>query len=209
MRNNRTLDLSAKETWSGGYYETAIMLGRRRDAFADERLRSAILAIWATSYLRNPAPNKSDLAAMRQVDLDTVPPDKIGELFGYMLHEEFGAIPFKTCVVRETPSMEGWDWLYGAVPLGGLAAVRPEVGGWPFGDYQDSYRWRKPLEEALAEITIEVSRTIAFQVSAIGFEISGNIEEEARIGLYPAEREVGYVAQAGGAYTYFPTTRWD
>jgi hypothetical protein len=107
MHNNRTPDLSAKETWSGGYYETAIMLGRCRDASADERLRSAILAIWAASSLRNPATDhKSDFAAMGQIDLDTAPLDKIGRLYGYMLHEKFGAIPFTTIVVRETHRTE-------------------------------------------------------------------------------------------------------
>src|SRR5215470_13083592 len=129
MRNDRTLDLSAEETWHGGYYETAIMLGRCRDASADERLHSAILAIWAASCLGNPATDyKSDLAAMRQFDLDTAPLDKVGRLYGYMLHAKFGAIPFTTIAVREFLSTDGWDWLYGAVPLGGLVAVRPEVG---------------------------------------------------------------------------------
>jgi hypothetical protein len=146
---------------------------------------------------------------MRQIDLDSAPLDKVSRLYGYMLHEKFGAIPFTTTVVRETHSTDGLDWLYGAVPLGGLAAVRPEVSGWPFGDYQDSHCcWRKPLEEALAEITMEVSRTVAFQVSAIGFEISGDIGEEALKGLFPTERSIGYVARLDGAYTYLPTTRW-
>ena len=196
------VDLLANETWYGGHYEAAIVLGGHADTLSDLRLSSAIARIWANDKLTLFGDrSKDDLAGQSVEDLNF--------LMGWMKVAALGVVPVKTIVVRELSQRNGNDWLYVSVPLGGLSEVVPKVGGWPFGDTEKSEDWRGPLEKALADLTMDLCVKVPIRVAGIGFEISGNLDERALNGMIPKERSIGYVAHDGGKFTYFPTTRWN
>ncbi len=202
MKTVVPIDLFSNETWYGGFYEAAVILGKCSDNFADQRLRSAIVATWSIG--------SQTLASNRSTnDCNTETIERILNLRGSMSHDTCGLIAITTVVVRETDCDDGEDWLYIGIPLGGLSSTCPAVGGWPFGDRENSASWREPIENALAGIAIELAKSVSFQAAAIGYEIAGIVDNDIRNGKIPSDRLIGYVIPRRNSYQYFPTTRWD
>ncbi|MBL8536441.1 MAG: hypothetical protein JNM59_03465 [Hyphomonadaceae bacterium] len=185
--------MSEDETWFGGFYEAAIVLGKTGGATADERLREALTSLWTYPNLRLGG----------ALDLNDL--DNLGRIEGELDHPSLGPLVFGTAIVREREIPNGDDWLYAVVPMGGLEERVPEIGGWPAGDHPHSRRWREPLEHALGELALHVARSTPISLAMIGYEIAGVISD-----FKPdAPRRVGFVARSeSGDHQYWPTTDW-
>jgi len=195
-------DPSDEDSWTGGYYEAAIILGPGNNPDADTKLEAAIQRLWSQVNLRPAA--LGDLRTWETIGRATFegrPLSALHRIYGVYQSPALGALPFTSVVVREE---DGEDWLYACVPLGGV----PDGGGYPFGDFAESRAWREPLEHELAAMVLEICRSIPIHVAIIGFEIAG-ADEIAPDALKEAgSRWVGYVARYGDSYRYWPTTNW-
>jgi hypothetical protein len=185
--------LSEDETWFGGFYEAAIVFGKTGSATADKRLRGAVTALWSHPALRIDRPlDLGDLDNLRRIE-------------GELNHPTLGPLVFGTVVVRERDTPNGDDWLYAVVPMGGLEERVPDVDGWPAGDHPHSQRWREPLERALGDVALHVTRATPIALAIIGFEIAGVISD------FKADkpRRTGFVVRdEDGDFVYWPTTDW-
>lgn len=180
-------------TWTGGFYEAALVLGKIKSAAADERLRRAITVLWS-----NPR-----LSLSRDLDMRDL--DNIGRIEGVLDHPTLGSLVCGSFVVREREETDGDDWLYAVVPLGGLSERIDTVGAWPAGDTEGSRSWREPLEQCLSDLALEVSRAVPIRLAMIGYEIAGMISE-----FKPDQpRRIGFVVRdEASEYRYWPTTDW-
>ena len=205
MPRGENVNLADEELWKGGYFEAAIVLGKSHDAGADARLHSAISEVWTLPYLRNCS---ADRSGKGDIDPAAEGLERIVTLYGWFDDPRTGSLPFTTSVVRETEEPDGDDWLYAAVPLGGLCRKFPAVGGWPASDHETARSWIEPVEGVLAEIAIALSHKVPFAIAAIGYEISGAIGSSEYDGVIPDRRRIGYVVPQDGIYCYLPTTVW-
>src|SRR5262249_53468041 len=108
------------------------------------------------------------------------------------------------CVaVREE---DGPDWLDFCLPVGALARTDRRVGAFPFGPDggERSLRWRRPLDDWLAEVGAEVFRAAPYRLGLIGGEVSGLVYARDLGGGAPAERWAGYLLPDGGAVRFTP-----
>ena len=192
------------DSWNGGYYETAMVLGPNNGPSADQRLRTAIAELWSSPSLTVAA--LGDRARWQAIDspsFATAPLDDLLRIYGTFADSTLGLVPFTSVVVREE-NPDGEDWLYACVPLGGI----PCSGGYPFGDLEESRSWREPLEGSLANLTLRVCEAVPLRLAAIGFEIAGIISVQADAIPSTTQRPIGYVTKYAGKYRYWPTTAW-
>jgi hypothetical protein len=198
-----TFDPNDQENWHGGYYEAAIVLGPSTSPDADNKLRTAIAALWAHPSLTITAFSEISQWDWRGRALDAhASLDDLQRIYGVFQHDTLGVLPFTSVVVREE---DGDDWLDACIPLGGLE----QSGGYPFGDDDElaaSRNWREPLEQALADLALRVASVVGLQIAAIGFEVAGIINADNA--SPDAKRYVGYVARHGNSFQYLPTNAW-
>ena len=112
------------ETWFGGFYEAAIILGSSRDPGADEKVADALRIVWLEPSMQACAIGDRkdwDWSRARVPLTLSVEP----HAYGALRVAEVGLLPVTTLIVRED---EGDDWLYIGVPLGGVEA---SGGFWP------------------------------------------------------------------------------
>jgi hypothetical protein len=97
----------------------------------------------------------------------------------------------------------GDDWLYVYLPLAALRRLDTRIGAYPFGPdgLPSSLTWRKPLDDWLARLAIEVRRAVSFKLALIGFEVDVD-EVLATMSLQKDRRAC--VVMANG--TYLPAT---
>lgn len=181
------------ETWVGGFYEVAIVLGKTQSATADARLRRALTELWSIQ----------DVRLSQELNLDNL--NELGRIEGTLDHPTLGALVFGTVVVREREAPNGDDWLYAVVPLGGLSERVESVGAWPAGNDEGSRSWREPLEETLGDLALAVARAVPITMALIGYEIAGVIPDFNPDG----PRRIGFVLRGkDGELAYWPTTDW-
>jgi hypothetical protein len=175
LRAETSLDSSSpvfgEDSWHGGFYELAIVLGGVTDPGSNDRLSAAIRSSWSHDSCLGPF-------AQRGFTLTTEPSllngrDEIDErLYGALLLP-YGLAPL-TVVVREESGHDNLDWLYVACPVGGLSEIHPDVGGYPFEPYSDTDTWREPLDSLLIDIARHIHSVARFQRAYIDFEVAGD-----------------------------------
>ena len=188
------------DAWLGGYYELAIELGRR----SDERLGSALAAIWAFPdiegcYLRRDVESAEQLRVRPRL-----PGEEDSHLYGIATLFNGLKVPCCTVVVRE-PS--GTDWLDFCLPLAGLSKAIPQIGGYPF-DRDTGRQWREPLDTWLAEVGRQLWEHVPFRLAIIGFEVSGMTDAKQLEDGMPDERWVGFLRPSRDDLDYLPVNRW-
>ena len=200
--------LADDETWHGGYYEAAMVLGHCSHSTADARLRAAIGAIWSLPYIDAcVADRRIDPSQQDAVVPSTAPLSRLGQLYGWLQHDRFGGLPFTSIVVRELNRADGYDWLSVAIPLGGLGETLPEVWAYPYSD-EGCQSWREPIDRCLADIALAVADRVPFLVAAIGYEICGVIDDGAFQGIFANPRRIAYVAPQTNGFHYLPANQW-
>jgi hypothetical protein len=132
------------DTWTGGYYELAVLLGPRDDA----RLAAARAALWRLAGFAGTPPRGL---------VEPVPRRPVAALLGEV-REEVNPI----------------DWVFVNLPMGALSRWHPAVGAFPFGPEggEPSRSWREPLEAWLLDVGRALFAEVPFVRAITGFEAS-------------------------------------
>ena len=194
---------TAADAWFGGFYELALEIGPR----SDDRLRAALLALWAHSDL-----DGCYLDRCREPrDQPRTPPKLFDDGWGSHLlgvaHLPNGQrVACGSCLVLE--SNDGPDWLVFYLPMGSLATAYP-AGAFPFGTEADwPGPWRFDVEDWLAGVGQCVARAASFRLGLIGFEVSGGTyAADITAKGVPTERFVGYLWPSDGSVAYHRRNR--
>jgi hypothetical protein len=190
---------TAGGAWYGGFYELALEIGPR----SDERLRSALTALWKYPDLdgcflgRSREPTEQPRSS--EFSLETG-----SHSLGVASLPNGSRVVCGSCLIREE---DGPDWLDFYLPMGSLGTAFP-VAGFPFGTEADwPGPWRYEVEDWLARIGLWTARSASFQLGTIGFEVSGQVyaSEIAGKGI-PDERFIGYLWPSNDSVVYYRRT---
>lgn len=181
------------DTWNGGGYEVAIVLG----AVDDDRLRRGLQAVWdfpsvIGCYLR------SDVEPDQQPRIQSADAEWFETLRGVATLPA-GAVACHSMVVREEDA-GGEDWIYFGFPLGALSELMPSVGAFPFEDGGD-FSWRREVDEWLCALARQVFERVPFRFAVVGW-VDGSESPPV-----PEERWVGYLVPEDNVLTWHPPNR--
>jgi hypothetical protein len=190
---------TAEGAWYGGFYELALEIGPR----SDERLRSALTALWKYPDLDGCFFDRSrepiDQPRSSEFCLETG-----SHALGVASLPNGSRVVCGSCLVREE---EGPDWLDFYLPMASLGTAYP-VAGFPFGTEADwPGPWRYEVEDWLARIGLWIAQSASFQLGIIGFEVSGQVyaADVASKGI-PEERFIGYLWPSKESVVYHRRT---
>lgn len=205
--------LSDADLWDGGYLEAAIVLGRRDDPDADERLVSALSVVWSSDHTFGPHTDRfgfgPDSAPLKTIAADTIDLQNPGHLYGWIKLPSGRWTVGGTCVIREEYGDPNLDWLDVYLPLGGLSEIDDRVGAYPFGDIATCRDWLEPVLARLGELVCRVLDNAGGVAAFVGFEVSGTPEADGWNGTIPSERSIGYVTPNDrGVAEYHAPTEW-
>ena len=194
----KAAEFTDEENWTGGYYELAIELGSRDDF----RLEQALVAVWKLAALEGPFRSRSVRRELQQRVSPTV--DEPGRLHG------LATLPSRIQVVCGTITLrleDDSDWVSLFIPLGSLARVETNIGGFPFGGYGDSLAWRRPLDDWLARLAKHVYRELRFPFAVIGHEVLAERTASQFTSGPPTSRTEGLLIATPAGLCYHPVTR--
>jgi hypothetical protein len=205
--------LADADLWHGGFLEAAIVLGPREDHDADERLISALNAVWSSDFTFGPHADRfsfrADSEPITTIGAGTIDLQSPGHLYGWIKLPLGSWSVGGTCVIREEYGDPNLDWLDVYLPLGALAELDGRVGAYPFGDTDACQSWLEPLSARLGELACTVLDAVSGVAAFIGFEVSGTPEADGWDGTVPSERSIGYVASdERGVAEYYGPTEW-
>ncbi len=179
---NDPADLDAAENLHGGFYELAVELGPRDY----ERLERALQAMWTLAGVdgfmavvgRDPL-NHGD-AELSLASLEA------HYLHGVVRHPAGERVVCGAISVREESGQDRFDFV---LPLGALSRTDPRVGAFPFGDDDGdaSLGWRRPIDDWLATLALQLFEVVPFQLALIGFEASGELSASDVVAGIPPE----------------------
>ena len=201
--------LTADYTWTAGYYELMFDVGEGRPAA--ERVADVGAALWAHPMLNGPCP-RPDLEPDQQVRC--APGTE--SCFGTAVLPDGRVV---ACGSRTLSSLRDFapdgephppDLLEFYVPLGSLARVRPQIGGFPFEQRQHARHWQEPLEDWLAGIAADTYATAHFARAAIDFEfdLDYDLWRSWTRATVPVERAFGLLLPASGELVHLGRTTW-
>ena len=110
-------------------------------------------------------------------------------------------------VVREEGGSYEPDWLDFYIPLGALGRIDPREGGYPFGDFDESLEWRRPLDDWLAELGRHVYENVRFRLGLVGMEVSGEIYAGQLASGVPTTRVYGLLVPEATEVRYYAATK--
>ncbi len=206
-------DLSNADLWHGGFLEAAIVLGRRDDPGANERLVSALRTVWSNEMIFGPYVDRFDFgpdsAPITNISAASIDLQNPGRLYGWIKLPSGDWSVGGTDVIRQEFGDPNLDWLDVHLPLGGLTEIDDRVGGYPFGDIATCRDWLEPVSARLGAIGSAVLGAVGGVVAFVGFEVSGTSEADGWNGTVPSKRSIGYVTlNDGGVTEYHAPTEW-
>jgi hypothetical protein len=190
--------LGDRDAWAGGDYELAIRLGAPDDAVLQTATRALLRAAGIEGLWRN-APEHPERI---EGDTWTLQPND-DHLYGVV---ELPSGQSVICGVMAIRYEGDDDWLYLYLPLAALGRLDARIGAYPFeaDEEASSLAWRKPLDEWLAQLALEVRRAVSFKLALIGFEERVDEDEVSVPTPLQKDRSVSVVMANG---TYLPATR--
>lgn len=200
------------KNWHGGYYELSMRLGERADPGADQRLRQALIAVWADSKLQGCYLDRwTDVSGQNAGPPNAEPMDHPAPLYGLAKLPAGQQVVCCSHVVRFEGDVGqvGEDWLDLCLPLGSLGRTDGRVGAYPFERELESRVWREPIDGWFNAIASRVHREAGLTLGIAGFEVSG--EDEAFTGGRSKFAGVSYFAPGGddGELRYLKPQPWD
>lgn len=192
-------------------YELALELGDRDDT----RLEAAMQSMWKAAGIEGcfardePVPmNLSSLLQFRSLHGSLVLP--IGKRLACRVQvvrqgdaESSGE---ELTSLEAAPSVYAPDWLYLCLPLGDLAKIDSRVGYWPHGfvgEKVNSSEWRRPMDDWLANIGIQIYATARFRLGLVGYDAALEDRSDWLTKGIPRERELGYLWPDAGGVRYY------
>lgn len=191
-----------EENWRGSYYELAILLGRRDDPGAEERLVAALQSVSSHPHLQGwyDHPNRA-ANEQHRLGLGEIEPSR-GRFYGHALLPNGRRTVCVVHVIREEGTAAG-DWLDVCLPTGALNVAIPEM------EYPilaaTGRSWREPIDRWFLEITEQLSRVAPFSAAVIGEEVSGHWPLDAGY----SDHELSTVLPHAGGVIWHPPTAWD
>ena len=88
-----------------------------------------------------------------------------------------------------------------------LGRIDPRVGGNPFGDFDESLQWRRPLDDCLAELGRHVYENVRFRLGLVGMEVSGEIYAGQLASGVPTTRVYGLLVPEGTEVRCYAATK--
>lgn len=190
---------TAKDAWSGGFFELCIEL-----ASSDESvIRQALTALWAQPqltgyYLHN---DREPREQERLTDWTSIPE---GHVYGIARLPQGSFVP---CIgsILDFESKDG-IWLNLCVPSGSVVAHYKDIGGFPFNKespakehaLREIYGWLHSIAEGIYQ-------TVHFTVAVIGFEV--DLPPQLRQGI-PPNRYDGLLLAQDGVLNWYPPTEY-
>lgn len=115
------------------------------------------------------------------------------------------------------------DWLSLCLPLGDLAKIDSRIGYWPhgfIGEQDHSLEWRRPLDEWLASIGIQIYATARYRLGLVGYDAAMEdgsdtmayrrlthrmtfFQSRRRVNGIPPNRGLGYLWPDAGGVGYY------
>lgn len=93
------------------------------------------------------------------------------------------------------------------LPMAALGETELLVGGYPFGDFESSLSWRRPLDSWLAGIAHSIAQVTEYVIAVIGMEGSVPNMVWDGVGRPDEDDVVAYLLPSGEDTTYFPSGR--
>ena len=200
-----------ENSWVGGFYELALELGNYSDEYSDERIASALKAVWSYPLLNGVYLRRDREPAQQQrisIHNFTTPPTQ-NHFQGLAALSDEIQVACGTCTVREEE--DGSDWLVFYIPLGTLVEVYPMIDGYPFGstDEKACKLWQVSINGWLVELGKYVFHMVEFRLGLIGFEVSGDAyaQDLSEKGI-PEERYKGYLVPETDSIRWYPPNSW-
>lgn len=186
--------LGDRDAWDGGFYELAIWLGAPDDAILQTATRALLGAAGIDTLWRNAPKHPQRIEG----DTWTLQPDT-GHLSGLV---ELPSGRSVICGVMAIRYERDDDWLYLDLPLAALRRLDARIGLYPLvGADVSSLAWRKPLDNWLAQIAVEVRRAVSFKLALIGWEV-----DEDGISVANPRQKGCWVSVVTADGTYLPAT---
>ena len=208
---NDVLHIAGEDTWRGGDYELAVELGERNDA----RLQSAYEAVFAYKDWIGPL-NRQGNSIIPDWSCWHSDPYFWPGFTGVAVLADGRKLPASVGCVREgqdTPEeKQGTDWLKVGFPMGGINAVYPTAGGYPFAPADraksPSKEWQITIEDYLAQLGIWIYSHVAYRLAVVAFEDMGQtrLASVVQNGGVPQDRWRGYLLPSGDQVRYYPST---
>lgn len=197
-------DFADNENWHGFYYELAIDLGLRSDVNSDERVASALAAMWADPRLDgcylDGGSSRSNQQRTAPVITDTIDPSP---LYGVAQLPTGGQVVCVTHIIREleTEGSVAHDWLDLCLTTGALGRIDPRVND----DESPAPELLEPIDSWFVEVAQRVFDSVRFRYALIGVEVSGSpFGDEVDP---PTERSMGYIKVSDDGLRFYPANR--
>lgn len=189
--------------WSGAFYELGILIGPYGD---DAVLKTATKALLSAVRIEHLWRNVYSEPERIEGDGWTLEDMSHGShLFSLV---ELPSGPRVNCGVialREDGKYSplGDDWLVLYIPIAALGHLDERVAAYELGEDEGaaSLVWRRPIDDWLAQVAIEVRHSVSFKLALIGEEAAG--EDDYVPTILHKDRWAGVVLADG---TYLPAT---
>ena len=193
----------SENAWCGGHYEIEFEL----EAPSDERLKTAVQAIWSYPSLEGCYPSREQ-QLHNQPRLDARLHAAEGHLYGGATLPT-GCVACGTCVCRpeDKQGHHHRDLVSFYLPLRALSKIYP-IGAYPFSDIDRAAEWRPILDEWLVDMGRFVFDRVQFRLALIGFEVDFHNVSAATIEQtgVPIERYDGFLWQERENLAWYPPT---
>jgi hypothetical protein len=167
---------TAPNTWSGGFYELIIHLGRR----SDQRLQQALDLLWMHDNLDgcwlNPDVEPADNRRIEPLLRNPVKLLGIAALSDTQNAACLSVIKRQKLTDGKQMGIAKPDWLRFGLPMGALATIYdvgtfPETAMWD----HEARQWREKLDRWLVDIARHICKSVPYDFAMIGHELD---EEE-------------------------------
>jgi len=189
--------------WDGGFYELSLELGDEDDTRLDQAARSLARLSGADGWY----PSVDDPSDVTRLECTLEVLAQRGQLRGTVALPNGDRVVCAIVATREDSGFYRPDWLSFFIPLGALERADSRVGGYPFGDFNQSLTWRRPIDNWLANLAGRIYARTPFRLGLIGMEVAGEAysPDIAKSGV-PERSGIAYLIPDDGSLEYVPAT---
>ena len=193
---------TSADSWNGGFYEISIEMKDKDDSALDKAIRIC----WSYSGVKGCYTSKTMEPSDQVISIPSLNSlNENGHLLGTIKLQNGNLVPCGMTLIREE---NGPDFIDMYLPLGGLVAAFPDIGGYPFGNNEYSRKWREPIDDLLTDVGIQVYNAVPYSLGSIGFEVSGDIYSNEIPRILSQKRYNRYLVPQNGKLMICHPTVW-